>query len=125
MNTREIAKEYRLSHWAGIIQDRQESGLSVKTYCENAGIHTNNYFYWQRKLREAACEELGVVRGNSAILSPQGFMEVKLPNRTALSPATDIDSHLYIEAVGLRITAGGNYPLDKLVAVLREVSRSC
>ena len=58
MNTREIAAEYRLSHWAQIIKERQASGLSVKQYCKDAGFHENIYFYWQRKLREAACEQL-------------------------------------------------------------------
>jgi len=58
INTREITSEYRLSHWAGVIQERNTSGLSVKAYCESIGIHTNVYFYWQRKIRETACREL-------------------------------------------------------------------
>jgi transposase-like protein len=53
-NTREIAAEYRLRHWAGIMQERSESGKSIKSYCETVGIHQNTYHYWQRKLREAA-----------------------------------------------------------------------
>jgi len=55
MNTRKIAAEYRLTQWAGIIRERQESGLNVKAFCEAKGFHENIYFYWQRKLREAAC----------------------------------------------------------------------
>ncbi|MCL2153995.1 MAG: IS66 family insertion sequence element accessory protein TnpB [Oscillospiraceae bacterium] len=58
MNTRDIATEYRLTHWAGIMRERQESGLSIKTFCEQSGFHENVYFYWQRKLREAACKAL-------------------------------------------------------------------
>ena len=58
MNTREIAEEYRLTHWAGIMRERSESGLSIKDFCKSAGFHENVYFYWQRKLREAACEQL-------------------------------------------------------------------
>jgi len=57
-NTREIAAEYRLSYWSGIIKERGESGKSIKAYCESVGIRTNVYFYWQRKLREAACEHM-------------------------------------------------------------------
>ena len=53
-NTREIAAEYRLSHWAEILRQRTESGLSIKAYCEEMGMHENRYHYWQRKLREAA-----------------------------------------------------------------------
>ena len=57
-NTRYIAEEFRLSHWAAIMRERQESGLSIKAFCESRGFHTNVYFYWQRKLRAAACQEL-------------------------------------------------------------------
>lgn len=57
VNMREIAEEYRLSHWAQIMQERKASGMSIKAYCESVGIHFNRYFYWQRKLREAALKE--------------------------------------------------------------------
>jgi len=42
----------------GIIRERKNSGLSVKSFCEKAGIQKSLYYYWQRKLREGACEEL-------------------------------------------------------------------
>ena len=58
MDTREIATEYRMSQWAQILRERKESGLSVRAYCKTAGIHENKYFYWQKKLREAACEDI-------------------------------------------------------------------
>lgn len=58
MSTRKITAEYRLSQWAQIIQARNESGKSVKDFCEDAGVNKNAYFYWQRKLREAACKDL-------------------------------------------------------------------
>jgi putative transposase len=56
IDTKKIAAEYRLVHWAGVRKERTESGLSVKAFCETAGYHPNSYFYWQRKLRESACE---------------------------------------------------------------------
>jgi len=58
MNTRKVAKEYRLSHWAEIMQERAASGMNIKMFCESKGFHPNIYYYWQRKLREAACREL-------------------------------------------------------------------
>ena len=54
INTREIAEEYRMGHWTQIMRERSESGLSITAYCKSIGIHPNRYFYWQRKLREAA-----------------------------------------------------------------------
>ena len=53
INTREIAEEYRLGHWAQVMQERISSGLSIKAYCRQIGISTNTYHYWQKKLREA------------------------------------------------------------------------
>ena len=125
MNTREIAEEYRLSHWAGILQERKESGLSVRAFCRNAGFHENNYFYWQRKLREATCEELARTQDKPGIV-PQGFMEVRLSARKSLSSIKDeCTSQVSIETSGVRIAASSEYPIDKLVVLLREVSRVC
>ena len=60
MNTREIAEEYRLSHWAVIMRERAESGQSIRAFCASRSICYNVYFYWQRKLRAAACQEQAI-----------------------------------------------------------------
>ena len=125
MNTREIAEEYRLSHWAGIMQERKESGLSVRAFCKNAGFHENNYFYWQKRLREATCEELAKIQNNTNIV-PKGFMEVRLSSSSSIpSMKSEGASQVSIEAAGMRIAASNEYPIDKLVALLREVSQIC
>jgi len=125
MNTNDIAAEYRLAHWAGIMREREESGLSIKQYCKNAGYHENRYFYWQKKLREAACEELANVQGNATGLIPVGFAEVKLSEQQSSPPlAATFQSQVCIEAAGVRIVAVGEYPADKLAALIREV-RPC
>ncbi len=71
MNTRDIASEYRLAHWAQATRERADRGLSVRAYCAETGIHENTYFYWQRKLREAACSEIQVT-GEKSIM-PNGW----------------------------------------------------
>ena len=53
VTTKKIAAEYRLSYWAGIMREREESGKSIKAYCDSVGLQQNVYHYWQRKLREA------------------------------------------------------------------------
>lgn len=58
VNTNEIAQEYRLSHWAGVIQGRTDNGMSIREYCIHVGISENTYYYWQRRVRQAACELL-------------------------------------------------------------------
>jgi len=126
MNTREIATEYRLTHWAGIMCERKESGLSVKAFCENAGIHENAYYYWQKKLREAACGELSQNQCATTSMTPASFMEVKLAEEVAMpTPAEGMQGKISVEYAGLRIMAGGEYPVEKLAALMREMRRPC
>jgi putative transposase len=71
INTREIAEEYRLSHWAGIMQERNAKGMSIRAYCESMGMHENVYYYWQRKLREATATPASV---NGEVNVPSGWV---------------------------------------------------
>ena len=127
MNTRKVAAEFRLSYWAQIMNKRQESGLSVKAFCENAGFHENIYYYWQRKLREAACEEISKIKKEeTGSLVPAKFVEVKAKEEPA-TPTLIVDdpSQLRIEIGRIQIKADSGYPIGKLAELLREVTRSC
>lgn len=119
MNTREIAAEYRLGHWAQIMRERRESGLSIKAFCKQSGFHENVYYYWQRKLREEACERMS---GETTSLTVPGFAAVQLTEKTS---ASGDSGQLCISVDGVQITADSNYPPEKLAALLREVKRSC
>ena len=117
VNTREVAAEYRLTHWARIVQERINGGLSIREYCKQIGICENTYFYWQRRLRKAACEQL----------TAPVFAEVivqEAPQPLAL-PETPTPSQLSVEVAGVRITADSSYPPEQLAALLRELTRPC
>ena len=121
LDTRKAAAEFRLSHWAQILNEREESGLSIKAFCASAGFHENKYYYWQRRLREAACEEMSTVR-----LIPSTFVEVKPQEELNLpAPVVAHQSQISIETGRVSITADSEYPIGKLVQLLREVTRSC
>ena len=78
MDTREVAAEYRLAQWAQMIQARVQSRQSIKDYCASTGISRNAYFYWQRKLREAACAEIaGKERECENSLIPSGWARLE------------------------------------------------
>ena len=51
-----VRDEYRLQGWAEIIRERQASGLTNKEFCAQRGITEKTYYYWLRKVREAAAE---------------------------------------------------------------------
>jgi len=86
MNTREIAKEYRLSHWAEILRERNARGKSIREYCKTAKICENVYYDWQRKLREAACTELAA---RTQERPAEDGMQSLVPNGWAVCANTD------------------------------------
>lgn len=54
----EVKQEYQLQEWSGMLRERQESGLSVKAWCQEQGLAEHIYYYRLRKLRQAACTAL-------------------------------------------------------------------
>jgi len=82
-----------------------------------SGINRNTYFYWQQRLRKAACEQL----------SAPGFAEVIVQTSSTppALPEAATPSQLCIEVAGARITADSGYPAEKLAALLRELTRPC
>jgi hypothetical protein len=129
MNTRYIAEEYRLAHWTKIMQDKNESGLSIKAFCNNIGIHETTYFYWQRKLRLAACGQLAMIQPvteQKGLIRP-GFAEVKIHNTKKAGQHSEevTQGRINIEVSGVRISAGNTYPVDQLAHLLRELVHQC
>lgn len=59
MDTRLATRQVRMSQWAEVIRDRNESGLTIREYCAQHGISRDAYFYWLRKIRESAIEASG------------------------------------------------------------------
>lgn len=124
MNTRDIATEYRLSHWAGVLQERNVSGLSIKAYCERTGLRENVYFYWQRKLREAACEELAERVQNEASGSEKGLV----PNGWTACKTGDGDrirKPLVLEVGGCLVHVEPETDLTLLAKVCRALTSPC
>ena len=129
INTREIAEEYRLTHWAQVMQERSQSGLTIKAFCRQIGICTNTYFYWQRRLRQAAFEQMEGIQAVNvpASLPAPRFSEVRIEETPEhyVQPKELCPSRIHIEIGVIKITADNAYPPDKLAALLRELSRPC
>ena len=129
MNTRTVATEYRMSQWAQVIQDRKASGETVKDYCQDRGFSKDAYYYWQKKLREAACEQMAVMRSGfeQTGMIGSGFAEIKIRESQPITQYTGHfhDGQISIEAAGIKITTDAVYPADQLVYLLRELARPC
>jgi putative transposase len=114
MNTREIAGEYRLAHWTEVMRERADRGISIRAYCEEAGIHENTYFYWQRKLREAACTEIKTATEGKSLM-PNGWTSLCVREESAKAQG------LTVEVGGCRITVSANTDPELLAKVCRTL----
>lgn len=129
MNTREMAAECRLAHWTQMMRRRSESGLSIKAFCASEGFHENKYYYWQRKLREAVCEQITEIRTVHAQTSliPTGFTELKIAEARERQTLQENDrqGEIRIDIAGMRIAADSAYPAEQIASLLAALKRSC
>mgnify|MGYP001168587923 CR=1 FL=1 len=111
MDTKKFTKEYRLSQWARIIKARNESGKSIKEFCEDTGISKHAYFYWQRRLRQEACKDLAITDKTTDIV-PNGWVKLSPPAKQQYN-----DDGIMVEINGCHITVRGNTDLELLKSV--------
>lgn len=72
MITRLAKRNYNIQQWKTIIQDRNNTNLTVDEYCKQNVLSRNSYFYWLRIIREEVLEQS----------SESGFVELSLPAET-------------------------------------------
>lgn len=101
--------------------------MSIRAYCAMKGLAENTYFYWQRRLRAVACEELSLSRPEQKSLPAAGFTEVRLSETPAQSAMLEAAGagQLHIEISGVQIIADSGYPVEKLAELLRALSQPC
>ena len=72
MDTRLAKRNHNIQQWKTIIQDRNNTNLTVDEYCKQNGLSRHAYFYWLRIIREEVLEQS----------SESGFVELNLPAET-------------------------------------------
>ena len=86
-----ITHQVRAEHWARILNECMNSGMSKTAWCRANGISEKQFFYWQRILRREAYEASqdpsvpasAEMEPLSAVQRTVSFAEIKLP---AVSP---------------------------------------
>lgn len=100
----EIKSKVSLQEWQQRILDCQNSGMSVKAWCQANGISTSSYYFHLRKIRESVLEENQII---------------------PLEPPKPVSSSgIRIESAGITITLPENAAPEQLAAVLAAL-KSC
>ena len=118
MNTREITNQYRLSQWSQILAERL-ADESVDEFCDRTRISKSQFFYWQRKLRDAACEQLA--EATTAVI-PSGWAVCETTEHTI--PKADANS-IAIEIGNCRVNVEESFNPDLLKRVCETLVTLC
>ena len=57
MTIPEAKRIARINEWRQLIHERQQSGQSVRAWCQQNGIRESSYYSWLRIIREEALRE--------------------------------------------------------------------
>ena len=79
MDTKQVARQIRLKKWSAIIVERQASGLNVREFCRERNIKEHIYYYWLKRIREAACKSMPTA--SVPVFAPVTLSEVKIPDQ--------------------------------------------
>ena len=100
----EIKTRVSLQEWQQRILDCQNSGMSVKAWCQQNGISPGSYYFHLRKIRESVLEENHIV---------------------PLAPPKPVSSSgIRIESAGITIILPETISAEQLAAVLSAL-KSC
>lgn len=121
MDTRSAKRNYCIQQWKAIIQDRNNTNLTVDEYCKQNGLSRHSYFYWLRIIREEALEQS----------AESGFVELSLPAEadsqarsvTAVPVAKSEPSQLILTVYGITIQVTENTSptlLARTIGVIRN-----
>ena len=56
MNARELETQHNLKKWAAIIKECRSSGMKILQWLEINNISKDQYYYWQKKLKETCID---------------------------------------------------------------------
>ena len=106
MNMKLATREIRTNQWAAVIKDCKESGLKVDDYCSQRGLSRNAYYYWLRKVKEAA-------------LTQSGFVEIQQQEVSSACPPL-LTASINEIVLGIR----ENTPMDLLANVIKVLKNA-
>lgn len=133
-----ITHQVRAEHWAKIMNECINSGMSKTAWCRANGISEKQFFYWQRILRREAFENsqnssLPVTVEPHQELVPAtqrtvSFTEIKLPSSSqSTAPVFHPDLVIRKGSLILEISNSasdeiGSYPQQSLIAFIQSWS---
>jgi len=123
--------DIRFAHWKSIIQNCQQrpAGQSVRQWLEENDILEQSYYYWQRKFRNEAYDQVNksclpsIQDTNKAV----SFVEISAPVHQDVSADCNSDVSkpvAVIKTATMSISISNDIPEQLLSKILQEVAHA-
>lgn len=114
MNTKLATRQIRLNEWAAIIKDCKASGQKVDIYCEQHGLSRDAYYYWTRKVKEAALKQAGFVEFPAPVPEQE-------PVTTIDKGTSAFEAQMIIKINGIEFCLNDNSQSELISRVLKTI----
>lgn len=113
-----IKNKFRLEQWTELIRDCQSSGMKVDDWCRANGVTHHAYYYWLRKVREAACNQLAAIEECSE--PPVAFKKLEIQ-----TPLQDTSAAVIIRLNNATVEINEGASQQTIQAVLLALQSVC
>ena len=86
MTIREAKHQFMLQQWVPIIEERQASGMSIRSWCKANSVRESQYFYWLKEIRKEALSKIDLPEPEP---TPQ-LVKVDINQAPTESPRSDL-----------------------------------
>lgn len=122
MRISEVKRRARVAEWAQTIGSRQESGLSIKAWCEAHGIRDSQYYYWLKIIRSLAIEQAEQVGQTGQGMA---LMKVEPEQLASSAPASPTDGVNEQRGITMRYgKATVEFPAGTPASVIAEMLKA-
>lgn len=111
-----------MQQWTARIRDCRTSGMTITAWCKENEINPKTYYYWQKKVRIAACEHLPAIQEEATPIVP---LTNPAPSSVAeITPGSFVQTTAVLQMGRLRIELTNQISaelLDRIVQVIQHV----
>ena len=99
----------RLARWQKLIYEANTSGMKKVDWCRMHGITTKQFYYWQKKVRALALDEIKPDGGNEERDAlppgqPPAFLELRPPAETLCEPVDNCGIQIHEKSSAAPLT---------------------
>ena len=111
-----VKNRFRLEQWTKLIQNCKASSMTINDWCELNNVSPNAYYYWLRKIRTNACQDLPAL---------QSEQEISFKKLEVQSPASVSQTAAVVHFQGTTIEVQKGADQQTIEAVLFALKSVC